>query len=225
MTAHLSTLCQKLGYHFTNLQLLEDALSHRSFHRKNNERLEFLGDATLNFIITTTLFQRYPDLKEGELSRLRANLVRGEALTKLAQEFGLGSYLRLGVGERKSGGPQRDSILADAMEAVIGAIYLDGGIAVCEERLLNWYAERLADLSELPELKDPKTRLQEYLQANKFPLPNYTIIIIEGAAHQQIFHIECQIEGLPYRVEGIGSSRRRAEQEAAQKILELIQHD
>lgn len=224
---HLSTevLCQKLGHSFSNHSLLEDALSHRSFHGKNNERLEFLGDSTLSFIISTTLFQKHPQAREGELSRLRASLVRGETLAELAQEFSLGDYLRLGAGEQKSGGLQRTSILADAMEAVIGAIYLDAGIAVCEECVLAWYAHRLDDLKELPELKDPKTRLQEYLQAHKFPLPQYLVLTIEGAAHQQIFHIECRIEGFPHHAVGIGSNRRRAEQEAAQKVLEMLNYE
>lgn len=216
-------LCQKLGYFFTNQTLLEDALSHRSFQGKNNERLEFLGDATLNFVITTALFRKHPDATEGELSRFRANLVCGDTLAKLAQEFELGSYLRLGVGELKSGGTQRTSIIADALEAIIGAIYMDGGIAVCEECILAWFDSRLANLNQTPELKDPKTRLQEYLQSQKFPLPNYQIISLEGAAHQQIFHIGCSVEGFPYRIEGVGTSRRRAEQEAAQKFLEKLE--
>lgn len=218
-------LCQKLGYNFTNSRLLEDALSHRSFHGKNNERLEFLGDATLNFVITAALYRKHPTAREGELSRLRANLVCGETLSGLAQEFELGSFLRLGAGELKSGGLYRTSILADAMEAVIGAIYIDGGITACEERILVWYAHRLDYLQDLPELKDPKTLLQEYLQAHKFPLPNYNILLIEGAPHQQIFHIECKIDGLPHQSEGVGSSRRRAEQDAAQKFLDqILQH-
>lgn len=217
-------LYQKLGYTFNQPRLLEDALSHRSFQGKNNERLEFLGDAALNFVITAALFHKHPHAKEGELSRLRANLVCGETLAILAQEFDLGSFLKLGAGELKSGGLHRASILADAMEAVIGAIYLDGGITVCEERILIWYADRLDHLQVLSELKDPKTLLQEYLQAQRFPLPNYNIILIEGAAHQQIFHIECKIAGLPHRTEGVGSSRRRAEQDAAQKFLAQIEY-
>lgn len=216
-------LCEKLGYTFRNPALLEDALSHRSFHGKNNERLEFLGDAILNFIIAAALFRNCPNAKEGELSRLRANLVRGETLAVLAQEFELGKYMRLGAGELKSGGSRRTSILADAMEAVVGAIYLDAGTEVCEEKILQWYSSRLEDFSELPSLKDPKTRLQEFLQARRFPLPLYTILAIEGAAHQQIFRVECRVEGLKEISIGIGSSRRRAEQEAAQKILELLE--
>lgn len=225
MSASPQNLCEKLGYHFSNMRYLEDALSHRSFQGKNNERLEFLGDAMLNFVIAAALFRLYPDAREGELSRSRASLVREETLAELAHQFELGKYMRLGVGELKSGGLERSSILADAVEAIIGAIYLDGGILVCEQCILTWYADRLTQLDQVTELKDPKTLLQEYLQANKYPLPEYAISKVEGAAHKQIFHIICKIVGLPYQAEGIGSSRRRAEQDAAQKILELIQHD
>lgn len=222
----IDSLHQKLGYTFSNKSLLQDALSHRSFRAsKNNERLEFLGDAILNFVIAAALFNNYPQAREGELSRLRASLVRGETLAELAQEFELGLYLRLGAGELKSGGAQRTSILADAMEAVVGAIYLDGGIAVCDRCILNWYEHRLVNFSELPNLKDSKTRLQEYLQAHKYPLPHYEILSIDGAAHQQIFHVKCSIEGLEHTAVGAGTSRRRAEQESAKKILELVGHE
>ncbi len=217
-------LCQKLGYKFTDPSLLDDALSHRSYRGKNNERLEFLGDAILNFVITAYLFKHCPEAREGELSRLRANLVRGDTLAILAQEFELGSYLRLGAGELKSGGSRRTSILADAMEAVLGAIYLDGGLEACERCMLNWFETRLGGFSEVPSLKDAKTRLQEYLQAKRYPLPKYVILSIDGAAHQQIFSIECQMEGLPHVAVGIGSSRRRAEQDAAQKILDILEN-
>lgn len=225
MTLTPESLCQKLGYVFSNPQLLEDALCHRSFHTNNNERLEFLGDATLSFIITDALFRKYPQAKEGELSRLRANLVRGDTLAELALQFELGKYLHLGVGELKSGGLQRTSILADAMEAIIGAIYMDAGIEACAERILAWYASRLDNYKQLPELKDPKTLLQEYLQAYKQALPIYTILSITGVSHQQTFHVQCTIPGLPYTGEGSGRSRRRAEQEAAQKILDLLPNE
>ena len=164
MRAEIETLCQQLDYRFKNPQLLEDALSHRSFRgNKNNERLEYLGDAVLNFVIAAALFRQNIRAREGELSRLRANLVRGETLTDLAKEFELGKYLRLGAGELKTGGAQRKSILADGMEAVVGAIYLDGGFKVCEACILRWYESRLENVETLPDLKDPKTRLQEYL--------------------------------------------------------------
>jgi ribonuclease-3 len=149
--------------------------------------------------------------------------VRGETLTDLAQEFELGKYLRLGAGELKTGGAQRKSILADGMEAVVGAIYLDGGFQVCETCILRWYANRLENVETIPELKDPKTRLQEYLQAKKLALPVYTILALEGPAHQQSFKVECHLHGLPNKAIGIGSSRRRAEQKAAEKILEELE--
>lgn len=219
----LEELSAKLNYHFDNIKLLESAVSHRSFQGKiNNERLEFLGDAVLSFAVSSALFHIYPDINEGELSHLRASLVRGDTLAELAQQFELGKYLRLGAGELKSGGAMRTSILADAMEAVIGAIYLDGGILACEQCILSWYAGRLEKVTEFDQLKDPKTLLQEYLQAQKLPLPDYKIISIEGAAHQQVFYIECAIIGIPHHAEGQGSNRRKAEQQAAQKMLELI---
>ncbi|MDD4893048.1 MAG: ribonuclease III, partial [Candidatus Rickettsiella isopodorum] len=198
MKAEIEILCEKLNYRFKNHELLEDALSHRSFRgNKNNERLEYLGDAVLNFVIAAALFRQNIKAREGELSRLRANLVRGETLTDLAQEFELGKYLRLGAGELKTGGAQRKSILADGMEAVVGAIYLDGGFQVCETCILRWYANRLENVETIPELKDPKTRLQEYLQAKKLALPVYTILALEGPAHQHTFKVECHLHGLP----------------------------
>jgi len=224
VTESLAKLAENLGYKFKDLSLLEDAMSHRSYRGKNNERLEFLGDAVVNFVVAASLFRNYPNSREGELSRLRANLVRGDTLALLAQDFELGKYLKLGAGELKSGGSRRTSILADAMEAVIGSIYLDGGMQVCEELIISWFAKRLENFTEMPSLKDAKTRLQEYLQARKFPLPRYTILSIDGAAHQQTFSVKCYVEGLPQTAVGVGSSRRRAEQEAAQKILDLLEN-
>ena len=218
-------LSEKLGYQFKSPQLLEDALSHRSSRGKNNERLEFLGDAILNFVIAAALYNKCPNAREGELSRLRASLVRGETLAELAHEFDLGQYIRLGAGELKSGGSQRNSILADAMEAVVGAIYLDAGMDVCQTCILNWYEQRLENFTELPELKDSKTRLQEYLQANKLPLPSYTILTVEGVAHQQTFKVKCAVLRFKSTTSiGMGTSRRRAEQDAAQIILEQLEH-
>ena len=223
MKSEIESLCEKLNYQFKNPELLEDALSHRSFRgNKNNERLEYLGDAVLNFVIAAALFRQNIKAREGELSRLRANLVRGETLTDLAQGFELGKYLRLGAGELKTGGAQRKSILADGIEAVVGAIYLDGGFQACETCILRWYANRLENIEMIPDLKDPKTQLQEYLQAKKLALPVYTILALEGPAHQQSFKVECQIQGLPHKAIGLGSSRRRAEQKAAEKILEEL---
>lgn len=222
---NLEKLAEKIGYRFKQTHFIDDALSHRSLQGKNYERLEFLGDAILNFIIASALFQRNPSAREGELSRIRANLVRGETLTALAQGFGLGQYLRLGIGELKSGGAERTSILADAMEAVIGAIYLDSDMQTCETVVLKWYETRLADLANLSTLKDAKTLLQEYLQARKLALPTYKIIEIAGAAHQQTFRVQCSIQGLPQTSVGEASSRRKAEQVAAENILRLLQND
>jgi ribonuclease-3 len=223
-TAAIQKLYQKLGYTFHQQTLLEDALSHRSYRGQNNERMEFLGDAILNFVISAYLFHTWPDAREGELSRLRANLVRGDTLAIVAQELDLGAHIRLGAGELKSGGSRRTSILADAMEAVVAAIFLDGGLPACEQCILRWFASRLQNFTEVPSLKDAKTRLQEFLQAKHFPLPNYSILSIDGAAHQQIFSIECRIDGFPHMAIGIGSSRRRAEQDAAQKILDQLEN-
>ena len=218
--AEIEILCEKLNYRFKNPELLEAALSHRSFRgNKNNERLEYLGDAILNFVIAAALFQYNIKAHEGELSRLRANLVRGETLADLAQEFELGKYLHLGAGELKTGGAQRKSILADGMEAVVGAIYLDGGFQACEACILRWYENRFENIETPLDFKDPKTRLQEYLQAKKLALPVYTILALEGPAHQHTFKVECHLHGLPNKAIGIGSSRRRAEQKAAEKIL------
>lgn len=217
-------LYRKLGYEFHNPMLLEAALTHRSVRGNNNERLEFLGDSIVNFLIAEALFRRCPHAKEGELSRLRADLVRGETLAELAQEFNLGDYLRLGAGELKSGGFRRKSILADAMEAVIAAIYLDAGMDACRERIISWYENRLTSTFHTPGQKDPKTRLQEYLQARKLGLPCYHVLAIEGEAHQQIFHVDCRVPGLQHATEGRGSSRRGAEQAAAQRYLEVLEH-
>jgi ribonuclease-3 len=221
---NLAQLCEKLDYQFQDKRLLEAALSHRSYQENNNERLEFLGDSILNTVITIALFKKYPDVREGELSRIRASLVREETLASLAVNFKLGNYLRLGAGERKSGGAQRDSILADTVEAIIGAMYLDQGIAICEEKVLQWYAPYIETWQEVPQTKDPKSSLQEYLQSHKLSLPIYSIVNIAGAQHQQTFHVECRVKELSYKMAGSGNTRRRAEQEAAQKMLEKLQN-
>ncbi|MEM1243999.1 MAG: ribonuclease III, partial [Pseudomonadota bacterium] len=184
----------------------------------------FLGDAALGLIVAQALFQHFPNYKEGELSRLRSSLVNGEALAKLAQEFSLSNYIRLGTGEKRSGGAYRKSILADAMEAIIGAIYLDQGYQVCCQVVNHWYGDRLQRLS-VKNLKDAKTQLQEYLQARHYPLPNYQIVKIEGEAHAQTFFIACQVEGLALVSEGKGTSRRKAEQKAAENYLQLLKND
>lgn len=224
MRATVSKLYEVLGYTFNNQALLLQALSHRSARGENNERLEFLGDSIINFIIAEALFARCPDATEGQLSRLRANLVNGTTLAELAQEFKLGNYLRLGSGELKSGGFRRESILADAFEAIIAAIYLDSDIDVCKNCVLKWYQSRLDDLSSLTVPKDPKSELQEYLQARRLPLPHYEVTNIEGEAHQQIFYVQCKIDLLNEPTQASGASRRKAEQAAAAKILKNLSH-
>ena len=222
MTAKLANLSRCLGYQFKDISLLQTALTHRSASRHHNERLEFLGDSILNHIIAAELFHRFPIAKEGELSRLRSKLVREETLAELAKEFSLGDYLKLGIGELRSGGFTRDSILADAVEAIVGAIYLDNGVEVCRERLLSWFASRLDMLSTVSSGKDAKTRLQEYLQGKRLPLPEYSVKDVQGKSHSQIFHVECRVAGLPYVAKSSGRNRRKAEQEAANKLIKLL---
>ncbi len=222
MSPDYKKLYKLLGHQFNDVSLLQAALTHRSVRGKNNERLEFLGDAILNFIIAAALFDQSPHAKEGELSRLRAGLVNGETLAEIAQEFTLGEYLRLGPGELKSGGARRKSILADALEAIIGAIYFDSDIHNCRERVLAWFDDRLKTITHSGNKKDAKTQLQEYLQSRKLQLPIYSVLSVEGQAHKQIFHVSCQVEDFTITTEGSGNSRRAAEQIAAQKFLELI---
>ncbi len=212
-------LLSQLGYAFQNQQLLEKALTHRSCGSDNNERLEFLGDSLVNTFIAEALFQRFPDLKEGQLSRLRSSLVKGETLAELAREFNLGDCLRLGEGELKSGGFRRSSLLADALEAVIAAIYLDSDFASCRQCVLNWFSSRLENLNPEEAPKDPKTQLQELLQGKGLPLPEYSVISADGAAHQQTFTVTCRVSLLPDDVVQKGSSRRSAEKAAAKQAL------
>lgn len=218
----LERLCRHIGHQFEDSRLLITAMTHRSVSINNNERLEFLGDAVLSFVIAEALYQRYPRAKEGELSRLRAALVNGETLATLANEFELGNYLQLGVGELKSGGAQRESILADALEALIGAIFLDAGFEHCRDCVLNWFQSRLHEVSPLKTMKDPKTQLQELLQSRHLPLPQYDIQRITGEAHEQFFYVECRVEGVRIVTRGEGKSRRKAEQEAATKFLQSL---
>ncbi|MCF6230538.1 MAG: ribonuclease III [Gammaproteobacteria bacterium] len=220
--ADIAKLSRTLQYSFQNSALLTQALTHRSVGSNNNERLEFLGDSILNFVIAAQLFQQFPRESEGVLSRLRSSLVKGETLALLAKDLELGEYLSLGQGEMKSGGFRRQSILADAFEAIIGAVYLDGGFEEAKALLLRLFAERLKTISPNVTIKDPKTRLQEYLQGRKKPLPVYALVSLEGEAHEQQFIISCQIEGLEQVTEGRGSSRRKAEQTAAQVFLEIL---
>lgn len=223
MSEPLAGLCRRLGYQFTQATLLEDALTHRSAGSRNNERLEFLGDSILNFTIAAELYQRFNQADEGELSRLRASLVNAQALATLSRGLDIGECLTLGSGELKSGGFRRESILADALEAVFGAVYLDGGFEACRNLILRLYHDTLTGLPAVADLKDPKTQLQEFLQSRKRPLPSYQVIDVRGEAHAQTFIVECQAEGLPTPARGQGSSRRKAEQEAAGIALRLLQ--
>lgn len=218
----LGRLETALGHRFGNAELLRQALTHRSHSSPHNERLEFLGDAVLNCVVASLLYQRFGNLREGDLSRQRANLVRQEALAQVAQGLALGDHLRLGEGELKSGGFRRPSILADALEAIIGAIFLDAGFDAARaviERLLD---PLLAQLDPRDSGKDPKTALQEYLQAQRQPLPQYALLNTRGEAHAQEFEIECAIASLAVRALGTGSSRRAAEQAAAREALRLL---
>jgi ribonuclease-3 len=215
-------LQQRVGYRFSGRELLALALTHRSHGTPHNERLEFLGDSVLNCVVAVELFERFRDLPEGDLSRLRARLVRQEALHQLAQDLGLGEHLRLGEGELKSGGSARPSILADAFEALVGAIFLDGGFGAAREAVLRLYEPLLAGLDPQDSGKDPKTLLQELLQARRMALPQYTVLATRGAAHDQNFEVECTIPQLSVRTTGSGSSRRIAEQEAAMRAFEQI---
>lgn len=216
-------LCEQLGHVFAQPRLLQRALTHRSYAPEHNERLEFLGDSVLGCVIANYLYNNYPQLTEGELSRLRSSLVREDTLALLAQQLDLGSHLRLGEGERKSGGFRRPSILADALEALFGAALLDGGFAAAEKTILGLYIPYLAQVDVRTLGKDAKTLLQEHLQGKRIPLPTYTIIATEGQAHEQSFEVECAIPSLKISTRGTGSSRRNAEQQAAQVAYQQLQ--
>ena len=211
-------LQRRLGYEFNDSSLLQRALSHRSLGAQNNERLEFLGDAILGFEVADHLYRQAEDADEGQLSRMRAHLVRRETLAAVARELELGGLLRLGAGELRSGGQTRDSILADAVEAIIAAVYLDGGIDQARMLVRRLLGERLTGMPAETRVKDAKTRLQEHLQAIGSPLPTYSVISISGSQHEQTFRASCST-GLVADTEGEGSSRRRAEQAAAEKML------
>lgn len=218
-------LGRKIGYQFNDSKLLKTALTHRSSSDENNERLEFLGDSIVNCVIAEALFQQYPRAQEGELSRWRATLINRDTLGELARNFELGRHLILGPGELKSGGSERQSILSCAIEAIIGAIYLDGGFAVVRECILKWYEPLLNNISKASSQKDPKTSLQEYLQSQHMALPVYTVEAIQGEAHQQIFTICCAVDGINKKAIGSGTSRRRAEQDAAEAMLGIIKNE
>lgn len=217
-----SALCKQLGYAFKQPQLLQRALTHRSYAPEHNERLEFLGDSILGCVIAKHLYSSYPQLSEGELSRLRSNLVREETLATLAQQLDLGSQLRLGEGELKSGGFRRPSILADALEALFGAVLLDSGFAEAEAVVLNLYVPYLAKVDVQTLGKDAKTLLQEYLQGRRIPLPTYSVVDMSGEAHAQSFQVECVIPSLKISTSGTGTSRRNAEQQAALAAYQLL---
>ncbi|MEZ8387352.1 ribonuclease III, partial [Vibrio splendidus] len=213
---------RKIGYQFNDADLIHLALTHRSAAGKHNERLEFLGDSILSFVIADDLYHRFPKVNEGDMSRMRATLVRGHTLAELGREFELGDYLKLGPGELKSGGFRRDSILADAVEAIIGAVYLDSDTEVVRRIILSWYQSRLESIQPGVSQKDPKTRLQEFLQGRRNPLPVYTVTNIKGEAHNQEFTVECEVAGVDKPVIGKGTSRRKAEQAAAETALEQL---
>ena len=219
----LQALMDRLGYQFKDQALLQLALSHRSLGPKNNERLEFLGDSIVNFVIAEALYRQFPMAKEGQMSRLRAGLVKGVTLAEVGKELQVGECLRLGAGERKSGGQRRESILADAVESIIGAIYLDSDMAVCEQRILDWFASRLCSLDLHTNQKDAKTRLQEFLQAHKQALPVYELIQVKGNDHEQMFVMSCQVEMFAISTQAEATSRRIGEQRAAAQALQILE--
>jgi ribonuclease-3 len=213
---------RRLGYRFRDPALLEAALTHRSASRTNYERLEFLGDSVLNFVVALLAFRAFPGAPEGDLSRFRAALVSTPSLASVAGSLGLGDQLRLGGGELKSGGFRRDSILADCLEAVLGAIYLDGGLDATHDTVERLLGARLAELPSAETLKDPKTRLQEVLQSRGLGLPRYALEEVGGEPHEQWFVASCEAADLELRATGRGSSRRKAEQDAAQGVLDAL---
>ncbi|MFZ1536512.1 MAG: ribonuclease III [Chromatiaceae bacterium] len=225
MVGDPSRLARILGYSFAHPDLLIQALTHRSAPGISNERLEFLGDALLGFVIAEALWQLLPEADEGDLSRTRASLVKKEALARLARLIKLGDYLRLGPGESRTGAHGRDSILEDALEAVFGAVFLDAGFEPAKTLILKLFREPLAEAVNQGQIKDPKTRLQEGLQAGKRPLPLYEILAIGGSQHEQSFRVACLLPDTGQTTQGSGTSRRRAEQEAAELMLEQIAHD
>jgi ribonuclease-3 len=211
-----------IDYRFTDPKLLEDALTHRSMGARNNERLEFLGDSVLNLVVSSRLFELRPDAREGDLSRMRARLVRGVSLADVASGLGLGKQLNLGESELKSGGFRRASILADAFEALLGAIFIEGGYDACRAVILDLFDPLIENLPSADDLKDPKTRLQEWLQGRARPLPEYELRREEGADHAKKFHISCTLPDDQTVVEAVGNSRRKAEQAAATQVLQLL---
>jgi len=211
----------RIGYRFNDPEIFQRALTHRSFSATHNERLEFLGDSVVNCVVALELYQKFPRLAEGELSRLRASLVNQQSLAAIAHRLELGEQLRLGEGELKSGGARRPSILADAVEAVVGAAFLDGGFMAARAVVITIFGIALDGIDPTTSSKDPKTLLQEFLQARRIALPQYSVVATRGEAHEQQFQVECLIPELGVRSQGEGSSRRSAEQEAARQAYEL----
>ena len=212
-----------LGYPFSDKKLLRQALTHRSHSADNNERLEFLGDSILNFLIGEELYRNYPNEPEGGLSRLRSYVVKKQSLYEVGTSLSLSHFILLGQGELRSGGHARKSLIADCVEALIAAIFLDSkSLSQCRQCVLSWFTGHLDNLSHLEHLKDPKTRLQEYLQSRHLPLPTYEIVKVEGVGHDLSFNVECQTSLVKHKVTGIGQSRRKAEQDAAKTALSLL---
>ncbi|MGL6028628.1 MAG: ribonuclease III [Legionella sp.] len=223
MKIDLERLSRRLNYTFQKPALLKQALTHCSAGIDNNERFEFLGDSILSFVIANALFNKFPEHSEGQLSRLRSFLVKGEMLAEVAKELSLGDYLFLGQGELKSGGFRRASILADALEAVFAAVFFDGGVEAAQTVILNLFSTRLNDPNLNECLKDAKTQLQEYLQAGKYSLPEYRLLKVEGEEHDQLFYVACVIDKIDFSSQGQGANRRKAEQLAARSMLEHLQ--
>ena len=228
-TSQLEKVSQIFGYQFKDHNLLDLALTHRSMGSENNERLEFLGDSILGMVISSELFSRFPEEKEGVLTRLRSSIVKGDTLSEIAAELNLGDFIKLGSGELKSGGYRRASTLADVVEAIIGAIYLDSktdfGILKIEKIILTVFRSRIDSCEPSGVLKDPKTRLQEHLQSKNLPLPVYSVVSISGKEHLQTFKVLCSIEGFSNHAVAKGASRRKAEQAAAQKAIDTLNHE
>ena len=223
MASNAQQLQDRLQYQFSDQTLLTLALSHRSCGSKNNERLEFLGDAVLGLTVSNFLFQRFPEAREGDLSRIRSQIVRAESLAEVARSLDLGPELLLGQGEMKSGGHRRDSILGDTVEALIGAIYLDKGMAAAEQSIVNWFADMLNAVTLDTPVKDAKTALQEWLQARGKPLPEYLVVKTQGEDHSRLFTISCKIANIESAAEATASSRRKAEQLVAEQLLEQLE--
>ena len=225
MTQRLRWAEQRIQYQFRDPKLLTQALTHRSASKENNERLEFLGDALLNFVAARELFQQYPSDQEGDLSRLRAALVKGVTLAELGRNIEISSQIILGPGEHSTGGAGRESILANAVEAVIGAVFLDGGYEAASSCVTRLLADRLGNLPDAESLKDPKTRLQELLQGRGLELPVYRVDSVSGSPHQQEFIVVCEVTEVSSKIKGYGPSRRRAEQDAAEQTLSVLDGD